>query len=97
MIGRASGSSSWINIAVIGPHQHGKSTLAGFLLYASRQIAAARINDAEQAAIKKKTPAENSLFFSTAKRESEKSLQTSAGERKNLPGGRWREKDGAIR
>ena len=44
------GSSPWTNIAIIGPAQHGKSTLAGFLLYALHEVDPKVMHEADQAA-----------------------------------------------
>lgn len=63
MIVKTSSNSSWINVAVIGPHQHGKSTLAGFLLYGLHQLPAIRMNEAEQAAVKRNDPGRKFAFL----------------------------------
>lgn len=60
---RSSGSSPCINVAVIGPHQHGKSTLAGFLLYALHQIPTALMNEADQAASNRRDPSRKFAFL----------------------------------
>ena len=63
MVARSSSSSAWINVAVIGPHQHGKSTLAGFLLYALHQLPTKFMNEADRAANKRKDPTRKFAFL----------------------------------
>src|SRR2546421_102144 len=63
MVVRSRDSSRWINVAIIGPHQHGKSTLAGFLLYALQQVPATFMNEADQAAKTRGDPSRKFAFL----------------------------------
>lgn len=63
MVAKSSSSSAWINVAVIGPHQHGKSTLAGFLLYALQQLPTTFMDEADQAVNNRKDPTRKFAFL----------------------------------
>lgn len=47
-------SSLWTNVALIGPAQYGKSTLAGFVVFSLNEVDSKTLNEAEQAALRRK-------------------------------------------